>query len=41
MCVEVEKLSSDNPELISKLLAKRGCNKVLMGMWSKISHFSY
>jgi len=28
-CVEVEKLSSDNPELISKILAKRGCNKVL------------
>ena len=28
-CVEVEKLSSDNPELISKLLAKRGCNKIL------------
>ena len=28
-CVEVEKLSSDNPDLLSKLLAKRGCNKVL------------
>jgi len=28
-CVEVESVSSDNPELISKLLAKRGCNKVL------------
>ncbi len=28
-CVEVEKVSSDKPELISKLLAKRGCNKVL------------
>jgi len=28
-CVEVEKVSSDNPELISKILAKRGCNKVL------------
>ena len=28
-CVEVEKVSSDNPELISKLLVKRGCNKVL------------
>ena len=27
--VEVEKVSSDNPELISKLLAKRGFNKVL------------
>ena len=28
-CVEVEKLPSDNPELLSKLLAKKGCNKVL------------
>ena len=28
-CVEVEKVASDNPELISKILAKRGCNKVL------------
>jgi len=28
-CVEVEKVSSDNPELISRILAKRGCNKVL------------
>jgi len=28
-CVEVEKVSSDNPDLISKILAKRGCNKVL------------
>jgi len=28
-CVEVEKVSSDNPEVISKILAKRGCNKVL------------
>jgi len=27
--IEVEKVPSDNPELISKLLAKRGCNKVL------------
>ena len=27
--VEVEKVSSDNPELISKILAKRGCNNVL------------
>jgi len=27
--VEVEKVSSDNPELISKLLVKKGCNKVL------------
>ncbi len=28
-CVEVAKVSSDNPELISKILADRGCNKVL------------
>ena len=28
-CVEVEQLSSDDPELLSKLLAKKGCNKVL------------
>jgi diaminohydroxyphosphoribosylaminopyrimidine deaminase/5-amino-6-(5-phosphoribosylamino)uracil reductase len=28
-CVEVEKVPSDNPELISKILAKKGCNKVL------------
>jgi len=28
-CVEVVKVSSDDPELISKILAKRGCNKVL------------
>ncbi len=28
-CVEVEKVSSDNPELVSELLARRGCNKVL------------
>ena len=28
-CVEVEKISSDNPELISKILASKGCNKVL------------
>jgi len=27
--VDVEKVSTDNPEIISKLLAKRGCNKVL------------
>ena len=27
--IEVAKVSSDDPELISKLLAKRGCNKVL------------
>ncbi len=28
-CVEIVKVSSDNPELISTILAKRGCNKVL------------
>ena len=28
-CVEVESLSSDDPGLISKILASRGCNKVL------------
>ncbi len=28
-CVEIEKVSSDDPQLISKILAKRGCNKVL------------
>ncbi len=28
-CVEVEKVSSDDPNLIAKILAKRGCNKVL------------
>ena len=28
-CVDVKKLTSDNPKLLSKLLAKRGCNKVL------------
>ena len=27
--VEVEKITSDNAELISKILARRGCNKVL------------
>ena len=27
--MEIEKIPSDNPELISKILAKRGCNKVL------------
>ena len=28
-CVEVEKLSSDNPNQLSKLLANKGCNKIL------------
>ena len=28
-CVDIEKLSSDNPKLLSKLLADKGCNNVL------------
>ncbi len=36
-CVEIEKVSSDNPELISKLLAKRGCNKVLWECGPKLA----
>ncbi len=36
-CVEVEKVSSDNPELISKLLARRGCNKVLWECGPKLA----
>jgi len=36
-CVEVEKVSSDNPELISKILAKRGCNKVLWECGPKLA----
>ena len=35
--VEIEKVSSDNPELISKLLAKRGCNKVLWECGPKLA----
>ncbi|MBO8244254.1 bifunctional diaminohydroxyphosphoribosylaminopyrimidine deaminase/5-amino-6-(5-phosphoribosylamino)uracil reductase RibD [Prochlorococcus marinus XMU1411] len=35
--VEVEKLSSDNPKLISQLLAKRGCNKVLWECGPKLA----
>ncbi len=35
--VEVEKVSSDNPELISKLLAKRGCNKILWECGPKLA----
>ncbi len=27
--VEIEKVNSDNPKLLSKILAKKGCNKVL------------
>ena len=36
-CVEVEKVSSDNPELISKVLARRGCNKVLWECGPKLA----
>ncbi len=36
-CVEVVKVSSDSPELISKLLAKRGCNKVLWECGPKLA----
>ncbi len=35
--VEVEKLSSDNPKLISQLLAKRGCNKILWECGPKLA----
>lgn len=35
--VEVEKVSSDNPELISKILANRGCNKVLWECGPKLA----
>ena len=35
--VGVEKISSDNPELISKLLAKIGCNKVLWECGPKLA----
>jgi len=36
-CVEVDKVSGDNPELIAKLLAKRGCNKVLWECGPKLA----
>ena len=36
-CVEVEKVPSDNPELISKILASRGCNKVLWECGPKLA----
>jgi len=36
-CVEVERVSSDNPELISKILARRGCNKVLWECGPKLA----
>jgi len=36
-CVEVEKVSSDNPELITEILASRGCNKVLWECGPKLA----
>ena len=36
-CVEIEKVPTDNPELISRLLAKRGCNKVLWECGPKLA----
>jgi len=35
--VEVEKVSTDYPDLISKKLAKRGCNKVLWECGPKLA----
>ena len=36
-CVETEKLSSDNPLLLSNLLAKKGCNNVLWECGPKLA----
>ncbi len=36
-CVEVEKVSSDNPGLISKIRANRGCYKVLWECGPKLA----
>jgi diaminohydroxyphosphoribosylaminopyrimidine deaminase/5-amino-6-(5-phosphoribosylamino)uracil reductase len=36
-CVEVEKVSSDDPVHVSKILAKRGCNKVLWECGPKLA----
>ena len=36
-CVEIERVSSDNPELIAKILAKRGFNKVLWECGPKLA----
>tara|TARA_Y100000766_G_scaffold251402_1_gene235047 strand:- start:49 stop:1140 length:1092 start_codon:yes stop_codon:yes gene_type:complete len=36
-CVEVEQISSDNPQLLSNLLAKKGCNKVLWECGPKLA----
>tara|TARA_Y100001978_G_scaffold189248_1_gene191362 strand:+ start:1089 stop:2195 length:1107 start_codon:yes stop_codon:yes gene_type:complete len=35
--VEIEKVSSDNPKLISKILAERGCNKILWECGPKLA----
>ncbi len=36
-CVEIEEISSDNPTLISNLLAKKGCNNVLWECGPKLA----
>ena len=36
-CVEVEQISSDDPKLLSNLLAKKGCNKVLWECGPKLA----
>ena len=36
-CVEIEELSSDNPILLSNLLAKKGCNNVLWECGPKLA----
>jgi diaminohydroxyphosphoribosylaminopyrimidine deaminase/5-amino-6-(5-phosphoribosylamino)uracil reductase len=36
-CVEVERVSSDNPEFVAKILAKRGFNKVLWECGPKLA----
>ena len=36
-CVEIEELSSDNPILISNLLAKKGCNNVFWECGPKLA----
>ena len=36
-CVEIEELSSDNPILLSNLLAKKGCNNVFWECGPKLA----
>ena len=36
-CVEIEELSSDNPKLLSNLLAKKGCNSALWECGPKLA----